>query len=170
MKILKAIAKGYNIVLENILKLMGIVIIVLLVIVCLQVFARYLPIPPILWTTDLAIYCLLALGFLGIGWLLRKGAHVAIDIVVEALPVKGKNLVGVVTSLTGAATTFIVIYYSLLVTTNQFERGIFITGSVFNMPKWILLAFIPIGFFFAFIEFLVLLRSHVLALKNNGGK
>jgi TRAP-type C4-dicarboxylate transport system permease small subunit len=169
MKIFNKIAKTYNIVLEHIPKVMAGVILALLVIVCIQVFARYLPIPPVLWTTDIAMYCLIVLGFLGIGWLLRKGAHVAIDIAVESLPFRGKHMIGMLTSVIGAVTTLIVACFAGFVVTNQFSRGIFVTGSLFNTPKWMLLVFIPIGFAFAFIEFVALFRGHMLAFKKRKG-
>jgi TRAP-type C4-dicarboxylate transport system permease small subunit len=169
MRILKTIAGGYNKVLNSLCHIAGGLIIFLLLIVCLQVFARILPIPPVLWTTDFAMYCMIALGFLGIGWLLRKGAHVAIDILVDLLPFRLKNFIGAAVAIIGAFSSGWIVYYGISVSVNQFQRGVFTLGSLFNMPKWILLIFIPIGFFFAVVEFTVMLVGYIradLKIKN----
>lgn len=168
MYALKAIAKGYNKVLGATNKIAAFLIIVLFVLICIQVFARFLPVPPVLWTTDFAIYCLVFLGFIGMAFLLRKGAHVAIDILVEALPLKAGHIVSIITCIIGAATSVFVAYIALDVTISQFTRGIFVNAALFNMPKWILLSVIPFGLWLTVIEFIVLMRKHFMELLRPG--
>jgi len=170
MPIFKAIAKGYNKVLSTTFAISGYLILAIFVLICIQVFSRYLPVPPLLWTTDIAIFCLVLLGFIGMANLLRKGAHVAIDILVDHLPLRTAETIGIIVCVIGAITTVITAYVALDVTINQFERGVFLSGSSFNMPKWILLAIIPFGFFSTFIEFVVLIREHFLKLLALGSE
>lgn len=160
MIVLKSIANGYNKVLGATSRIAAALIIALFVLICIQVFARLLPVPPVLWTTDFAIYCLVFLGFLGMAHLLRRGAHVAIDVLVDALPPVAGNIISIIVCLIGVATTVFVGYIALDVTINQFVRGVFVNAALFNMPKWILLAIIPFGLWMSCIEFIVLIFQH----------
>lgn len=167
MKIFKGIMNGYNRLLDVICDFGAVLIVVMFLAICLQVFARLLPIPPVLWTTDVAMYIMIILGFLGLGALLRKGAHVSIDVLVNAMPNKAKYTVETITSVVGALSCAVVAYFGILVMVNQIQRGVFVGGSLFNMPRWILTAFIPIGFSFAFIEFIVIISKNVIKIKNS---
>ena len=168
MSVLKSIARGYNKLLSATNVIAGFILIALFVLICVQVFARLLPITAVLWTTDLATYCLIILGFIGMAFVLRKGAHVAIDILVEVLPVRVGQVIGVITCVIGAVTTIYVAFAAIDVTMSQFERGVYITASMGNVPKWILLAFIPFGLSMTFIEFIVLIRKHFLGVIRPG--
>lgn len=163
MKVFRMIAKGYNKVLAAINQLMGYIILFLFVIVCVQVFARLLPIPPVMWTTDIAMYCMIVLAFLGMGYLLRTGAHVAIDLIVSKMPPKAANITGVVTSAIGAVTTAVLMVFSAMLTVNHLERFVKLPGSVWQMPRWVLSIVVPIGFAFTLIEFIVLICRYAKA-------
>jgi len=162
MFVLKAIAKGYGKLLDVTNVIAACLIILLFVMICFQVFMRYLPTHPVLWTTDIAIFCLIILAFIGMAYLTRKGAHVAIDILVDSMPPRAAEIVGVIVCLIGAATTAYAAYVALDVTINQYSRGILFSITSFNMPKWILLTIIPFGFATTLIEFVIMIRKHLL--------
>lgn len=73
--------------LETASTVVGVVVFcVMVVAVWLEVFYRYLLLNPLPWTDELAVYCMIWMGYLGIGVGLKHGEHPALQFLVGKLP------------------------------------------------------------------------------------
>jgi len=66
----------FNVILENILKVLGIILVIVVVI---QIFARAFMANPFLWTEELSRFLFIWYCFLGSAYVLKKKAHLSID-------------------------------------------------------------------------------------------
>ncbi len=62
-------------------------------IVCAELFMRSVLNRPIIWATEIVEYMLLYVTFLATAWLLREGAHVKIELVLDRLNIKPRLLI-----------------------------------------------------------------------------
>lgn len=118
-----------------------------------EVVARYLFDAPTTWSGEAVQYALAILIFCALPDVTRRAAHVAIDIVPEALPEHARALLarfnnGVATLATGIA-AWIVAGESL----RQFEKGL-MTNAANPIPRWWITALIALGLASAALHFL----------------
>jgi len=159
LKIYEGIQEIINIILSA-------MIIFMLLTLTYQVISRYVSPRPASWPTDTATYTLVALGFLGMGYLLRKGEHVSVDIVVNYLKPKVRMIIAIITNIIGLVTCAIITYAATVVAIDQHARNVLITGSAFYFPKYILIVFIAVGFLFTTIDYIRLLIKHIAAFAK----
>jgi len=76
-----------------------IALIVLTLITVAGVFKRYIVKDPILWQEEVAAFCQVWMVYMGASVAFRTGSHVAIEMLVEALPVKVQKFIGYVIDL-----------------------------------------------------------------------
>ncbi len=77
-------------------------------VVALQVVGRYLLTNPFIWPEEVTRLMLVWLTFIGGAAVTRRGAHIAVDLLLEALPDGGRRVLGVVVNLvTGAVFAFV---------------------------------------------------------------
>jgi len=154
MDFIKKIIKIYDKCMDWTASILSLSVIIIVVAISIQVFTRFLPIDSVLWTTDLSNCLLVALGFLGAGWLLRENAHVSIDLVYNYLGRTKKRIINIIMSVVGIITSLALVYVGSWVTYNNFVRATKIVTGEWVIPKFLLLALIPIGMTFMGIEFL----------------
>ncbi|WP_370617403.1 TRAP transporter small permease [Mumia sp. Pv 4-285] len=77
----------------------------ILVLVMMQVLARFTPIPSEVWTGELAKFSLIWLAFGLAGYLMGRDEHIALDVVDNVLPRIGRIVVRVFSLLVVAATS-----------------------------------------------------------------
>jgi len=152
----KIIAKAGSIfdrVIYGMACLSGGLIIFAMFIVCADVVFRYLLNRPIVWATEITEYTLLYIVFLGTAWVLKREAHVKMDLIVKYLPPGIQNRVDIATSILGAMVCFVITWVGADVTWSYFQRSI-PSVQILRTPLFIIFAIIPIGSFFLFVQFL----------------
>lgn len=154
MKILKAIDKAYRFLLKVITAALAVVMFALVCTTTWQVLSRYLSGSPQMWPTDIATYGLVFLTFMGMGLLLRDDGHIRIDIVYLKLPETAKRILDTVMDLVGVITLITVTYFAFKLDMSYFRKNTFLVGSVFNMPKYLIFSFVPVGLAITAIEFM----------------
>jgi TRAP-type C4-dicarboxylate transport system permease small subunit len=159
--VLRKIKDGYNMFLNGLDRILSYLVLVMLVIITYQVISRYFFARPSSWPTDISTYCLVAIGFLAIGHLVRSDGHVAVDLVVSHFPAKVRVYLDAVLSALACATCAVIMVVSAYVTIDQYNRNVLLTASGFYFPKFILLAFIAVGFTITTIEFIIKTVGHV---------
>ena len=133
--------------------LAGALVILLMLITCFQVVMRYVFHSPFGWVVEICEYMLLYITFLGAAWLLREDGHVRVDIILNFLhPRPRKILILVTFGICALACPFLVLY-GMAITWDYFERGTLVMQTI-NMPRWVLMAVIPMGGFMLTIQFL----------------
>ena len=118
-----------------------------------EVVMRYFLGHSIIWVMEVSEYSLLWMTFLSTAWVLRREAHVKMDMVLNRLKPGTQSLLNILTSIIGAIVCFVIAWYSAGVTWDQFLRGVARVGMV-DIPKAPVMAIIPIGSFLLFIQFL----------------
>ncbi|MFM8554611.1 MAG: TRAP transporter small permease, partial [Betaproteobacteria bacterium] len=85
-------------------------------------------------------------------WLLRRGQHIRLDLLLAALPARIAWAVEIVADLVGFAVCVVLVRYSLIMTWDSYRLGsITIKNLVF--PEWWTLAPLPVCFILLTIEF-----------------
>lgn len=105
------------------------------------------------WVIEISEYMLVYITFLGTAWLLKKEGHIKVDLVIERLQPRVKDMINIITSILGAICWLTIIIYSTESTWYHFQIGYFVTSPL-RPPIVIFLAIIPVGSFLLFIQFL----------------
>ena len=118
-----------------------------------NIFARYLGFAGIIWGVQFTEYSLLWITLLGAAWVLQRNRHVAVDLVTNRLGPQTRSYLNVVHSIMGIVLCAVLCWYGAIVTWGQFQRGV-TDIQVVDIPKYLVLIIIPIGFFFLTLQFL----------------
>jgi C4-dicarboxylate transporter DctQ subunit len=130
-----------------------------------SIFTRALSFQSPVWTVQFNEYSLLWMTFLGSAWVLRRRKHVAVDIITARLGPSGRRNADVVHSLLGTGLCGVLCWYSSLMTLNLFQRGVTDVQAV-DIPKYLVLMVIPIGFLVLTAQFF---RNLVASLRRTKG-
>jgi TRAP-type C4-dicarboxylate transport system permease small subunit len=124
--------------------------------ICADVFLRNVRIVPGLagleWANEISEAMLYLVTLLTAPWLLRRGQHVRLDVVLALLPPRIAWLIEALGDLLGFAVSLVLVRYGLAMAIDSARIGaITIKNLVF--PEWWLLAPLPITFALLAIEF-----------------
>lgn len=137
----------------------------LMVSICYATFSRFVFNEPIARTVELAAYSLIYITFLAAPWLLRQRAHVNVDLILLYLKGRAKSALLLFTDFVGMVISFVLFYYSFLVTHSNYVDKITIMDSS-NTPQYLLLIAIPISSLFLAIQFIRFIIEDIAALKS----
>jgi len=116
----------------------------IVVIYSYEVVSRYLFGAPTRWASDFVSFLLLITVFLVMPWLTRAGGHVAVTVLNDQLPERGRQVMMRGGYLFGAAACLCLGYIVYFEALTLFERGSG-TLSTVSIPKWVLFALICYG-------------------------
>jgi TRAP-type C4-dicarboxylate transport system permease small subunit len=104
------------------------------------------------WATEVSEYALYLITLLVAPWLLRRGQHIRVDLVLGLLPTRGAWLIEAASDTMGFAVSLIMVRYGWLMTYESWRLGsITIKNLIF--PEWWLLAPLPVAFALLGVEF-----------------
>lgn len=103
-KIFKIIDKIINITSVVFLSLM-------LIFVVLQIIMRYVFNAPLVWSEELARYCMFFMIFIGCMIAMKDNDHLKVDIVINALPKRAKAVVNIINKLISFVFLVILIWF-----------------------------------------------------------
>ena len=122
----------------------------LVVLVCAAVFVRRTPYA-IGWAVEASEYILLLVTYFGTGWLLRNGGHINVDVILNLLPGRSREIYQGILYI---IVTVLCLVLTIIGTSTAWEA--YLSGTlqvkVHSFPKWILIMLIPIGGFFLLVE------------------
>ena len=118
-------------------------------IVFLQFFTRYVLNDSFAWTEEIARYLLMVLTFLGSAIVVRKGAHIAVEVLLHFLPPRGARILLAIVEVIQAVFIGLLFYFSITVTQRMHLQRM----TVIDQPMSLVYA--PI----AFACLLMLLRA-----------
>jgi C4-dicarboxylate transporter DctQ subunit len=147
----------------------GILLIFAMLLVVYEALMRYFFGESVAWAIEICEDVLLFIAFLGAAWLLKREGHVAVDIVHACMKPKAQVALDIITSALGVIVCLVLTWYSAGTTLDHFERGAKVVKSL-TLPKAMLLAIIPIGFFALSIQFLRRTHGYVRTWKAPGKK
>lgn len=87
---------------------------VIVVVVCADVFGRYALNSPIVWSSEVALVAFIWLVYLGAVGVTGRGGHIAVDVLTGRLPRRGQALIATVTQLLALAVLSYLAYYGFV--------------------------------------------------------
>lgn len=114
----------------------------ILFMVMAQVIVRFTPFGGWVWTGELARFCLVWLTFAVAGYLMGRREHIAIDIIDQVLPRRGRRLVDIVSHLVVGITAIAFLYQGV----GLMEAQSGVRSSAAEIPMSLLYAVPTIGF------------------------
>lgn len=134
---------------------------------CYEVVARYAFNAPTVWANPLVSYLLCALIFLALPEMTRQGAHISINILLEAMPSGPRHALSQLIRLIGLGACLLGAWITGTETGAQLVGGIQ-TISYFPVPKWLVSGFIPYGLLSAGLYFLRQILGDRPAVTGSG--
>ncbi len=133
--------------------LAGLAIAFIGVAVSLEVIVRALGLPPFGWTLEVAEYLLLLATFWGAPWVLKASDHVRIDLLSNALPLRGRDaMLRLADGLSGLV-CLVLAFYGFRTAFDAFSRSSMLFKYLV-IPEWPVLMVMPIGVTLLAMEFL----------------
>lgn len=114
----------------------------LVVLILVDVGARYLRLFSIPWSFEATEYALYAITFLGAPWVLREEGHIAIELVVERLAAGPRRVVRRIADILGATVCMVLFFFACRVAWRSYESGTLVHKS-FIFPEWWVYAGMP---------------------------
>lgn len=135
---------------------------------CLEIIMRYFVEKPQVWTVDVTEYILFLVAFLGAPWLLKKGGHVGVDIVVERLSWRTRTYFNILAAAIGIFVSGVISWIALAETWASYQSGILVIKTL-SVQKYYFLFFISLGYFLLLIEFGRQFFQHLVSLRPGRG-
>jgi C4-dicarboxylate transporter DctQ subunit len=145
MKILEKFGKSFDAIMFIMMIIAGVLLVGLVVIVGSDITLRSFFNKPQGWVKEVSEYILVYLCFLVPAWILRDEGHVKMDMVINALKPRAQCVLNIITTIMSALICIIMAWFSLTVTVNLYQTKYF-TPTVLEMPKFIFIAVIFIGY------------------------
>lgn len=146
------LVRVYRRLLEGCGLVAGVSIGVLAGLISLDILARNLDLFNFPWLLEVSEYTLYVATFAAAPWVLSLGAHVRVDVLVEALPGALGRWVEVGADCAGAVVSLVLGYYGWLATADAFRLGSRVAKELVVSEWWLLLV-IPLSAALLALEF-----------------
>jgi TRAP-type C4-dicarboxylate transport system permease small subunit len=160
--------KKFNVIFDHLIDslafIAGSFIFVMMGIECYEVVSRYFFQRPTIWSVEFCEYMLFLLAFLGTTWVLKKGAHINVTILLERLRPRTRIYCNLFSSFMGILISLIIFWFSLKTSVENYVVGVKIVKT-YALPKWIFLSFISLGYLLLLIEFVRQFSGHLKSLR-----
>jgi C4-dicarboxylate transporter, DctQ subunit len=153
---LRGVAKTYDAVLYGMAWLAGVLMVAMMVMIVVDVLLRNLGYQGSAHFFTFTEYFLLLIPLLGAPWLVREKGHIYIELMVNALPERVRRALMTLVVLACLIVAAVLAWYGGMVTLQDFLGNEKDVRSL-DMPRWTLMAFMPLGFGMMAIEFARLL-------------
>src|ERR1043165_4290999 len=105
------------------------------VLICVDVALRYVFNRPIVGGIEIIEYALVYITFLGASWAVPRGAHIDIDVAVQAMPKFWQRICAFLSNLIALGVALVLTVFGAEVTWMQFIRGAF-KPTMLQVPTW----------------------------------
>jgi TRAP-type transport system small permease protein len=144
-------------------------VLLMMLVICADVLLRNVALVPSMrglgWANDLTEAGLYLTTMLAAPWLLRRGQHIRVDIVLRAIPKRAAWYCEWVADLVALACCVVMVAYGTRMTWASFKSGA-MTIKTMVTPEWWLLAPLPVAFLLLSIEMLFRMRRLLLAERG----
>src|SRR5713226_6235540 len=157
---------AYGKLLETLALVACALVLVLTLMICADVLLRNVRIVPGLagveWSNEISEAMLYLITMLTAPWLLRRGQHIRVDIVLRAVPNRVGWIFEWVVDVLGLACCLLIAYYGARAALASFKAGS-VSIKTLVTPEWWLLSVLPVAFLALSIEMLFRMRRLALA-------
>jgi TRAP-type C4-dicarboxylate transport system permease small subunit len=151
MKAHRTLLRTWDRLNEAIMVLAGILLWGQMVIVNIEIVSRYLG-RPTTWVAEISSILILWIPFMIGGWVLRREAHVKMDLLIEHLNPRSQALINFITSLIGVIVMFIVAVAGFLTTLYWIGNK---TPTMLMLPRSPIIGIIFVGSLLFTIQFFI---------------
>ena len=141
----------------------------MMLVICVDVLLRNVALVPSMrglgWANDLTEASLYLTTMLAAPWLLRRGQHIRVDIVLRAIPKRPAWYCEWIADFVALACCLVMVAYGTRMTWASFKSGA-MTIKTLVTPEWWLLAPLPAAFTLLSIEMLFRMRRLLLAERG----
>jgi TRAP-type C4-dicarboxylate transport system permease small subunit len=114
------------------------------ILICVDVLLRYAFNRPLLGSIEIIEYALVYITFLGASWAVPRGAHIDIDVCVQAMPKSWQRICALLSNLICLVVALVLTIFGTTTTWTAYARHAF-KPTVLEIPTWIVLVIIPVG-------------------------
>lgn len=126
---------------KTVLTFTSILAILMVIIVFIQVVARYVFQNSLSWSEEIARYMLVWLIFLSAGYVLGQRAHIFLDVVFNAFPLRLQKVLRQVSNVLLLGFSLIVTYFGC----EMMKLGSSQISSAVQLPMWLVYLALPVG-------------------------
>jgi len=167
--VIDRISQRYGIFLEALAAFAGLMLFAMMAMICLDVLLRNTAWIPSMrgleWSNDLSEAMLYLITLCAAPWLLRRGQHIRVDIVLRAIPKALAWYCEWVVDVLALVCCLVMVVYGTRMAYASFASGALSIKTLVT-PEWWLLAQLPAAFLLLAIE--VLFRMRRLARSEHG--
>ena len=148
-------------VLEALAWLACVMVFAMVIMICLDVLLRNVALIPTMrgldWSNDATEAMLYLITMCAAPWILRRGQHIRVDIVLRAIPARTAWYCEWFADAAGLACCLVMVWYGVKMTVASYSSGA-MTVKTLVTPEWWLLAPLPTAFALLAIEMLFRMR------------
>jgi len=141
----------------------------LMLMICADVLLRNLAIFPglrgLAWSNEISENMLYLVTMLTAPWLLRRGQHIRVDVVLRAIPKRAGWICEWITDVAAFLCCVIIAHYGWRAATSSFASGALSIKTLVT-PEWWLLAPLPLTFGLLAIELIFRMRRLYLGARS----
>ncbi|WP_036489928.1 TRAP transporter small permease [Nocardioides sp. CF8] len=126
---------------------------------------RYVFSKPTVWQTEVSIYLLVFVTFVGAAYGLKHHAHVGVDLLVELLPLRSQLVVRILTALLALGVAGAVVWTSYATWWEAVEGG-FRTSTALGAPLSVVYAILPVGMLLVIFQYLAFIIEGIEGLLS----
>lgn len=149
-------------ILDSLAVIVSLILIFMTITIGYSIFARAIGFKGPVWIVQFNEYAMLFATFLGTAWLLAKGKHVSIELIVSRFNQRGQKIFELFHSIMGIGLSSTLCYYGTMTTIENFRRNVIHVQAV-DVPMAYLLFVIPLGFFLLLLQFV---RNLFISIKE----
>ena len=149
---MRLLAKGYDAVVYGMAIVAAFLMAAMMVIITLDVVFRNLGYQSSAHFFTFTEYALLIVPCLGAPWLAREKGHIYVEILLNSLPPAGRRMMIWAIGLFCIAVCLTIAWYGLQVTIHDYLQAEKDVRSL-DMPRWMLVVWIPLSFLMMALEF-----------------
>lgn len=142
----------FDMLIDGMAALAGIILVFITGAVCYSIGMRYLFTRTTIWLMQTTEYALLWIVFLATTWLLREGGHITTDILYTYLNERSRRTLDFIMFVLGGLSCLIMVYFGGSYLVECVMNGVTDVRAV-TVPKWLVFIIIPIGSLFLTIQF-----------------
>jgi len=159
------LSRAYGALLDALMAVAALLVLGMTLMIGADVASRNIGYGGIAWSNEVSEYILYLVTLLSAPWLLRRGQHIRVDILLRALPGRLAYALEWGADALGLACALYFVVYGWHVAAASYAAGA-ISLKTLVLPEWWMLAALPIAFLLVAIEFVF--RMHRLAHAEIG--
>jgi C4-dicarboxylate transporter, DctQ subunit len=152
-RIVGALARFFDGILDITVWVAGLIIVIIMLMTVYEVVSRKLFGSPTSWAIDLSTLGLFAAALLPTAWVLKRKAHVGIEILSAKLNVKSRGLLGLITYSLALLACAAVVWQGIEVTLSVYQQDEMLFRSLVIPKVWYIWIF-PLSFFLIIVQLL----------------